>query len=258
MPNCPIPKLITYNSLVSEIKKIDIGKVYYIEEEFCTDIDDENINGCFRDLREYLPRLAKFYLNMQGKRKGALKWFGETEGRFLVAFGGDGCPFGKNESACSFLISFLNVGKRVASSSDNFLVFGANVEETSPVVKKYLNSVCKQIVDLDGRIFEINGLQVSFPCEELPSDMKMLAMLGRELSNSTKFFSSFANASTNDCTDLSSTFGSSPSCKWKPWEYSSRMKVVEKVDSLKYSLDGKPLSRKQKRTTATEFIACQS
>ena len=27
---------------------------------------------------------------MQGKRKGALKWFGETEGRFLVAFGGGG------------------------------------------------------------------------------------------------------------------------------------------------------------------------
>ena len=104
LTNCPIPKLITYNSLVSEIKKIDIGKVYYIEEEFSTDIDDENINGCFRDLREYLPRLAKFYLNMQGKRKGALKWFGETEG----------------ESACSFLFSFLNVGKRVASSSDNF------------------------------------------------------------------------------------------------------------------------------------------
>ena len=88
MPNCPIPKLITYNSLVSEIKKIDIGKVYYIEEEFSTDIDDENINGWFRDLREYLPWLAKFYLNMQGKRKGALKWFGETEGRFLVAFEG--------------------------------------------------------------------------------------------------------------------------------------------------------------------------
>ena len=83
---------------------------------------------------------------MQGKRKGALKWFGETEGRFLVAFGGDGCPFGKNESACSFLISFLNVGKRVASSSDNFLVFGGNVEETSLTVKKYINFVCKKII----------------------------------------------------------------------------------------------------------------
>ena len=132
---------------MNEIKKINVGKVYSIEEEFSTDIDDENINGCFRDLREYLPRLAKFYLNMQGKRKGASKWFGETEGRFLVAFGGgDGCPFGKNESACSFLISFLNVGKRVASSSDNFLVFGGNVEETSLTVKKYINFVCKKII----------------------------------------------------------------------------------------------------------------
>jgi len=67
---------------------------------------------------------------MQGKCKGVLKWFGETDGRFLVAIGGDGCPFGKSESACSLLISFLNVGKRVASNSDNFLVFGGNAEET--------------------------------------------------------------------------------------------------------------------------------
>lgn len=65
MPNCPIPKLLTYNSLVNEIKKIDVGRVYSIQEEFSNDIDE-------------------------------------------------------NESACSFLISFLNVGKRVASNSDNF------------------------------------------------------------------------------------------------------------------------------------------
>ena len=83
---------------MNEIKKIDVGRVYSIQEEFSNDIDDENINRCFRDLREYLPRLAKFYINMQEKRKAALKWFEETEGRFLVAFGGDGCPFGKNES----------------------------------------------------------------------------------------------------------------------------------------------------------------
>jgi len=77
---------------------------------------------------------------MQGKRKAALKWFAETEGRFLVAFEG---MDGKNESACSFLISFLNVGKRVASNSDNVLVFGGNVEETSPIVKRYINSANK-------------------------------------------------------------------------------------------------------------------
>ena len=83
----------------------------------------------------------------------------------------------------------------------------------------------------------------------------MLTMLGGELSNSATFFSSFANVSGNDCTDLSGTFGSSPSCKWKPArQYSS---VIEKVDSLKSSLDGKPLSRKQKRTKVTESIVRQ-
>ena len=70
---------------------------------------------------EYLPRLAKFHLRKD--RKETLQWFGKTEG-------GDGCPFGKNESACSFLLSFINVGKRVASSNDNFVIFGDNCEET--------------------------------------------------------------------------------------------------------------------------------
>ena len=169
MANCPIPKLLTYNKLVSEVQKTDIGKVCSVKEDFFSDNDnDDNVSGCYRDLREYLPRLAAFYLTMQNARKDALKWFEETEGTFLVAFGGDGCPFGKNESACSFLISFLNVGKRVASSSDNFLVFGANIEESSIIVKRYVQSVCKQIADLEGNVFEINGLHVNFQFQELP------------------------------------------------------------------------------------------
>ena len=35
------------------------------------------------------------------------------------------------EHKCMLLVSFLNVGKQVASSSDNFLVFGANCESES-------------------------------------------------------------------------------------------------------------------------------
>lgn len=55
------------------------------------------------------------------------------------------CPFGKNESACSFLVSLLNVGRRVASSYDNFLIFGATCDENSPVTKKYVGSLLPQI-----------------------------------------------------------------------------------------------------------------
>ena len=70
--------------------------------------------------------LAKFYLSEN--RKESLKGFAESTGTFQIALGCDGCLFGKNESACSFVhvVRFLNVGRRVASSYDNFLIFGAN------------------------------------------------------------------------------------------------------------------------------------
>ena len=253
--SCTIPKLVTYNKLRKKIKEIDIGNIYPVEEQFSAFIEDENVNGCYRYLREYLPRLATFYLSMKIKQKEALKWFGETEGTFLVAFGGDRCPFGKSETACSFLVSFLNTGKRVASSSDNFLVFGANVEESSLVVKKYAPYVYKQIAELEGKVFEICGFHVTFRFEELPNDMKMLAMLAVELSNSATYFSTFGNVNTSDCTDLNGTLSLDPKSKWKPWVFEERLKVAKKVESFKSSLQKKFLPEKTKRTKITEFIA---
>lgn len=194
---------------------------------------------------------------MQTTSQSALKWFGKTEGTLLVVFGGDGCPFGKNESACSFLVSFLNKGKRVASRSEHFIVFDGKVQETSLHVKKCINFLCKQIADLQSRVFEINDLHVTFHFEELPNEMKMLAMLGGELSNSTTYFSSFANLTTEDCTDLKGTVGFGPLCKWKPLEYGNRIKIVKAVVSFKASLDAKHLPVKQKRSKITEFLARQ-
>ena len=254
MPKCPIPKLLTYDKLSQEVKKINIGTLYTVEHEFEQYIEEENVNGCFRDLREFLPRLANFYLNTYG-RNNALKWFGKTEGTFLVAFGGDAAPFGKNETDCSFLVSFLNTGKRVASSNDNFLVFGANCDKTSSVVKKYIQAVCKQIVDLEGKVVEICGLHCTFHFEEIPNDMKMLAMLGGELLNSATFFSTFANVSKNDSCDLKGSFGNDQSCKWKPWSYGHRVEVAKEVKDFKASLANKNLSEKLKRSKVTEFIA---
>ena len=255
MPKCSIPKLLTYNKLASKIKEIDTGKVYHVEEQFKDYVsEDEKVNGCFRDLREYLPRLAKFYLSVQTRAK-TLKWFGKTEGTFLLAWGGDGCPFGKNESACSFLISFLNAGKRVVSSSDNFLVFGANCEETSLVIKKYVLAACKQMADLQGKVYEINGLSVTFSFEEIPNDMKMLAMLGGELNNAATYFSSFGNATLENCRDVKGIFGCEPSCTWNAWSYQERIKTVEAVEKFKESLSKKKVTGKTKRSKITEFIA---
>ena len=74
------------------VKFTQLRKIFFSDNE-----DDDNVSGCYRDLREYLPRLAAFYLTMQNAQKDALKWFGGSEGTFLVTFGGDGCPFGKND-----------------------------------------------------------------------------------------------------------------------------------------------------------------
>ena len=51
--------------------------------------------------------------------------------------------------------------------------------------------LCHEIADLEGRVFEIEGVKVAFKFEEVPNDIKILAMLGGELSNSAKYFLHF-------------------------------------------------------------------
>ena len=119
-------------------------------------------------------------------------------------------------------------------------MFGANIEESSIIVKRYVQLVCKQIADLKGKVFEINGLHVNFHFARFAQrhEKKMLA-----------------NVSTKDCADLRGTFGSGPQCKWKPWVFEERIKNAERVESFKALLNGKPMSEKQKRTKVTEYIA---
>lgn len=64
MVNCLILKFFIYNKFVSEVQKIDIGKVYLVKEDFFFDNDDydENVSGCYRYLREYLFVLQFFIL----------------------------------------------------------------------------------------------------------------------------------------------------------------------------------------------------
>ena len=66
--------------------------------------------------------------------------------------------------------------------------------------------------------------------------MKMLAMLGGELSKSAKFFSSFANVSKENCSDLKGIFGTNGGTIWRPWKYEERIAVAKQVDKFKQSL----------------------
>ena len=75
-----------------------------------------------KDCKEYIPRLAKFYLIVDSHRKDKLRWFPDIPRKdiqsklFCIAFGGDGAPL----SGMSMLISFINVTRRINSSAEHF------------------------------------------------------------------------------------------------------------------------------------------
>ena len=54
--------------------------------------------------------MASFYLRVSQEN---LLWFDNKINTFHVVVGGDGAPFGKDETACSWLVSFLNRGKHI-------------------------------------------------------------------------------------------------------------------------------------------------
>ena len=143
----------------------------------------------------------------------------------------------------------------MASCGENVLVFGGNAEESALVVAKYIQAVCKQTADLEGKVIEIEGIKVTFQFQELQNDMKMLAMLGGDLSNAATYFSTFANVSKKDCTDLQDSFGCDGTSKREPWAFDHRAKVASNADKFNASLGTKPISDKCKRSKVTEFIA---
>ena len=206
------------------MEEINIGTLHSVED-LCENSDDK-INGFYRNLQEYLPRLAEFYLKVY--KEDDFDWFGSPF-TFKVAIGGDGAPFGKNDQSCAWLVSFLNIGKRFLSSEDNFLIFGANCSENCTAVEKYVSNILSDMSYFEKNIFSINGKNVKFEFSELPNDMKMLCFLAGELSNSAKYFSTFANVSYDDMSKIDFTFGHSEDDKWRPWAYEERLSVASKL-----------------------------
>ena len=154
----------------------------------------------------------------------------------------------------SWLVSFLNVGSRVASPNDNFLLFGANCKEDHAVVKKFTQQLASQIAAIEMKTHTVSGKEVTFTFELVPSDMKFLAFLNGELNNAAKYFSSFANVSKEHCVTLNSKFGSTSDCKWKPWSYTVRLNIAKQVENFKAKLPTH-LAASTKRAKVTQFIA---
>ena len=53
-----------------------------------------------------------------------LVWFKNQTYTFNLLPGGDGAPFGKDDtSRCCLLVSFLNLGRKFLGSNENYLLF---------------------------------------------------------------------------------------------------------------------------------------
>ena len=143
----------------------------------------------------------------------------------------------------SWLVSFLNVGPRVASPNDNFLLFGANYKEDHEVVVRFMEKLVADMVLIKKKVYTVMEKEVTFSFDLLPGDMKFLAFINGELSNSAKYFSSFANVCQDETSSLTGKFGETQNCKWRPWQYSQRIVIAQQVADFKSKLPGPGCSK---------------
>ena len=244
-----IPNYIPYKDLADNINKVDIGELIPIHPTLTYgDLDCYTGDGVFRDCSFYIPRLAQFLLTANRNRVDKLISFPNFSKKdddsylLLFTFGGDGAPI----SGTTFLTSFLNVGERIASSTENYLLFGANVSENSTVCRRFIAKFLHDVKYLESKVFVINvmgvDVKVEFKLTELPNDMKMVAFLGGELSNAAYYFCTFANVNSSNFRNIKNTFGNSSSDDWHPFNYDKRVSDANKVAAKKNTIKNSNIS----------------
>ena len=206
-------------------------------------------------MENFLLRLAKMYLQLNKYNK-VLHWFQEQEGHFLVALGADGAPFGKDETATSFVVSFLNVLDGIQSCDNNFLLMGANCDETHELMFAYSEHVFDEMEKIEDKTYEVEGTQVTFKCKLIPSDQKWIAAMAGELNNAATYPSSFGNVCMGNMSVIGGSLGNEKNSTWKPWNFEQRLKDTKAVNLFKQK-NKIPADTKDKgvRKKITTFIA---
>ena len=250
MQSCEIPKILPYKTLMSYIRNIDLGEVLPLEI-LAEKLSTESVPGVYRPLKPFLLRLADMYLTLHEKDP-CLQWFNGEEGVLYVAVGVDGAPFGKDDTATAYLVSFLNLLQRVQSCNDNHLILGANCEEDHPLMKSYTNHLTEEMEEVEGKqLTTERGKQVVFKFELIPSDMKWMSSHSGELNNCATYFSPFANVNQTSKRTIGGTNGDLEAT-WQPWDYTKRLVMAERVVKLKSKLRD-PMGKQ--RNEVTKFIA---
>ena len=162
------------------------------------------------------------------------------------------------------MVGILNIGRGILSRSENVLVFGANCSENCKAVQRYVRKLVCDIQYIEKQSFACTyttfegktcTVNVKFRISEYPNDLKMVAFLCGELSNSATYFCSFANVCTSNAIDLTGTFGKEKDKLWQPWSYSQRVRDAKNVEKFKKTVAKQEVSESTKRSKITSFIA---
>ena len=224
--------------------------------EASNDLDDDNqVSGSYRDLEEMLLELGDMYVSLDKKTPFLLN-FGEPFWQFRVALGAEGASIGKDDEATAWPLSFLNVGGRIGSCNESFLLCGANCSESYPFMFKFAQKLVLDVAYIEKQIYVLPGSKTKarFTVELIPSDMKWAATFSGELSNAAHFFSPFGNVSeSNKCT-VNGCLGPAETCTWKPWLYQDRLEVAAKVTAKKEELEKTALAESTERSKVLNYI----
>ena len=88
--------------------------------------------------------------------------FGEERYHFHVACGADGAPFGKDDEATAWLLSFVNSGTHITSKQENFILAGANCSENHIVMKRFAKKLVHEFQSIKETTFHIRNFSVKF------------------------------------------------------------------------------------------------
>lgn len=186
-----IPKLLTYDKVKHYIESNwNVAKVHDLSELYYDLDESEHVNGADRKLTDLLLELADLFIFIDESlgENSHLMQFGEERYHFHVACGADGAPFGKDDEATAWLLSFINSVTHITSEKENFLLAGANCSENHIVMKRFAKKLVYEFQSIKGKTFHVRNFSVKFSLELFPSDMKFLAWYSGELSNAAFFF----------------------------------------------------------------------
>ena len=156
---------MTYDKVKKYINRTWNAATVHDFSELYEDLgESQQVNGAYRELTDILLELADLFICIDETlgEKSHILYFNNDRYHFHVACGADGAPFGKDDEATAWLISFLNSGSHITSEKENFLLAGANCSENHIVMQRFARRLIHEFQSIEKKTFSIRNCTVKF------------------------------------------------------------------------------------------------